>query len=273
MPSIVRIYLLAFQAFSLVHSALDKALTAARVCFVGFWLGVLTREDIHAIDEAYYTKSKEGIPGEPNFHSKEYNRRGLWEFEKRALADHFSGCRRLLVLAAGGGREILALQKRGFRVDGFESHPDLVAAANELLREEGEPATVRLLPRDTAPDTGDTYDGIIIGWGAYMLVQGRRHRIALLRRLRAQIRPGGPVLISFFARPGEKSRVYELCAFTANVFRRALRREPVEVGDWLVPNYVHYLTRDEVASELSEGGFDLVHYDTAGYGNAVGVAV
>lgn len=273
MPLIVRIYLFTYGVFSATQNKLNKALTAARACFVGFWLGILSRESLHAIDKEYYTRTKEGISGELNFHSKEYNRRGLWEFEKQALAAHFAGCRSLLVIAAGGGREVLALQKMGLQVDGFESHPDLVTAANELLREEGAQATVRLIPRDAAPNTGKLYDGIIIGWGAYMLVQGRKRRVALLRQMRAQIQAHCPILISFFARPGEQSRVYQLCAFTANVIRRALRRQPVEIGDWLGPYYIHYLTQDEIASELYEGGFNLVHYDASGYGNAVGVVV
>jgi hypothetical protein len=272
-PSIVQVYLLAFRTFYFIHGKLDKALAATRACFVGFWLGVLTREDIHAIDKEYYTRSKKDLPGEINFHSKEYNRSGLWEFEKRALAEHFADCKRLLVIAAGGGREVLALQRMEFQVDGFESHPDLVAVANRLLREEGAQANVRLIPRDSAPNTGDVYDGIIVGWGAYMLVQARQRRVALLQQLRAQSQAHAPILISFFVRPSESSRVYDLCAFTANVIRGALGREPVEPGDWLTPDYVHYLTQDEVASELSEGGFNLVHYDTSGYGNAVGVAV
>ena len=250
----------------------ERASRVAAACFVGLWLGVLTKERLHAIDEEYYTRSRSGLPGEHNYHDMEYNRRGLWEWEERALAEHFAEGGRFILIGAGGGREVLALLRLGYQVDGFESHPALVAAANDLLQEEGYDPSVDLVQRDEGPNTAKTYDGIIIGWGAYMLVQSRRSRITLLRELRAHTQVHSPILLSFYWRsrtPGD----YKISAFLANTIRRITHREPVDVGDWLAPNYVHLFTRDEVASELSEGGFRLVHYSTTGYGHAVGVAV
>jgi hypothetical protein len=279
-PFLVRTYLFAYIRFTKtiavawkVHTMFAKAIAAVEACFIGLWLGVLTRERLNAVDEEFYTSSKlTENAGEPDYHSKEYNRRGLWDFEKRVLADYFSGCKRLLVIAAGGGREVLALQRLEYEVDGFESHPSLVAAANELLRAEGYDSVVRPVPRDKGPNTGITYDGIIIGWGAYMLVQGRKRRIALLQQLRAQTQAQCPLLLSFFKQPKRFDISNTICISVANMIRRVLRQEPAECGDWLSPFYLHYLTRDEVTSELSEGGFRLVHYSTKGYGHAVGIA-
>jgi len=254
------------------QSRFAKALAVARACFTGLWLGVLARERLHAVDEEYYSRSKRDSSDGYNYHSKEYNRRGLWDWEHRILTDYFAGCRRLLLIGAGGGREVLALQRLGYRVDGFESHPDLVLAANELLRAEGQDATVQLAPRDRSPNTGTTYDGIILGWGAYTLVQGRRSRIALLQQLRSQTRARCPILLSFYYRLGTPW-VYAIAAFVANTLRRVLGRESAEVGDWLVPNYVHYFAQHEIVAELAEGGFDTIHYSTTGYGHAVGMAV
>jgi hypothetical protein len=238
---------------------------------VGLWLGVLTEERLYAIVEEYFTRSRKGGFGEHNYHSKEWNRRGLFDWEKRAVTNHFGGCRRLLVLGAGGGREVLALQRLGYQVDGFESHPDLIVTANELLRAEGLDSTVRSIAPDEAPDIETTYGGIIVGWGMYTSIQGRKRRIALLRRLRAQIHPGCPILLSFVYRDGT-SRSHKMSVLIANTIRRALRREPAEVGDWLAPLYVHFFTQDEITYELAEGRFDVVHYDTTGYGHAVGMA-
>jgi hypothetical protein len=264
-PLLVRIF---FSSQSLF----ERAFRVATACFVGLWLGVLTRERLHAIDEEFYTRSRSGLRGEPNYHDMEYNRRGLWEWEEQALTEHFAECERLILIGAGGGREVLALLRLGYRVDGFESHPALVAAANGLLREEGYDPSVGLVQRDESPNTKATYDGIIVGWGAYMLVQSRSHRIALLKQLRARTRGQCPILLSFYWRSGTSS-AYKISAFVANMIRRVTHQEPANVGDWLAPNYVHFFTRDEIASELSEGGFRLVHYSTTGYGHAVGIAV
>jgi hypothetical protein len=244
----------------------------ANACFIGLWLGVLTRENLHALDKEYYTRSKRRSLDKENYHSREWNHGGLFAWEKSILADYFMNCRRLLVIGAGGGREILALRQLGYQVDGFESHPDLVTVANELLREQGYDSAVRLIPRDSGPRTQTTYDGIIIGWATYTLVQGRKHRIALLKQLRAQTQAQCPIVLSFFWR-ARTHWSYRVASFVANMIRRQLRREPTEIGDWLTPNYVHHFIQDEITSELLEGGFDTIHYSTTGYGHAVGIAV
>jgi hypothetical protein len=279
-PSLIRIYLSAHSWFSRLTATVSKVLAtfakgvaAVEACFIGLWMGVLSREELHAVDEDYYTSTRAKNPGEPNYYSTEYNRRGLWDFEKKMLDDYFKDCKSLLVIAAGGGREVLALQRLGYQVDGFESHPGLVHTANELLQTEGEGSVVHLIPRDSGPNTGTAYDGILVGWGAYMLVQGRKRRIALLRQLRSQTNEECPILLSFYVRHNEASRAYSVGVLVANAIRRALGREPAEVGDWLVPYYVHYLTHLEVANELSEGGFKMVHFSSEGYGHAVGIAV
>lgn len=59
----------------------------------------------------------------------------------------------------------------------------------------------------------------------------------------------------------------------ANVGRRLRGRALVEVGDALDPNYTHRFTRDEIASELTEGGFRLVAYEPEPYPHAAGRAV
>jgi 2-polyprenyl-3-methyl-5-hydroxy-6-metoxy-1,4-benzoquinol methylase len=270
---VVRIYFLTRRWF-------ERTLAMARACFIGLWLGILPTGSLHVIDEEYYSRSKRGHAGrtrvsvrsgEPNYHSDEYNRRGLWDWERRVLTDYFAECKRLLVIGAGGGREVLALLQLGYHVDGFESHPDLVAVANDLLRAEGYDSVVRLAPRDEAPTTGAKYDGIIVGWGMYMLVQGRERRISLLRQLRAQTRPGCPVLVSFYYRT-TTPKAYMVATHVANKIRRVLRRPPAEVGDWLQPEYVHFFTQEEVTSELSEGGFNAIHYNTTGYGHVIGLA-
>ena len=254
------------------HRWTVKAAAWARGCFVGLWLGVFSREQLHAIDEEFYTRSKKRFAGQWNYHSQEYNRSGLFDYEKKVLPNYFGDCRRLLLYGAGGGRDTLALLRMGYRVDAFESHPDLAVAANELLRQEGYDPVVQLVPRDQGPTTDAIYDGIIVSYGTYMLIQGRKHRIRLLRQLRAQTQVRCPIFISFFHRNGTPRR-YKASVLVANIIRRTLRREFTELGDWLDPYYRHHFTEEEIVSELFEGGFDIIHYDTTGYGHAIGTAI
>jgi len=254
----------------------ERVLVGARGCFVGVWLGFLTRKLLHCVDEEYYTRTKRAYnqyPGEHDYHSNEWNLRGLLSWEERALNSYFRGCERLLLLGAGGGREVLALRRLGYLVDAFEPHPDLVDVANELLQAEGYEPSVHVVPRNEAPtNTGKEYDGIIIGWGMYMHIQGKKHRIALLRQLRAKTHKQCPILLSFMVRR-DPSRSYKLARFMANMVGGPLRHEPAEIGDWLTPEYIHLFTEAEIAYELAEGGFRLVYYNTDEYGHAVGTAV
>ncbi len=235
-------------------------------CFEGAWLGLLTRDELHALDEHYYDLSSE-------YQTDAWNCQGLFTWEGDLIGAHFPADGRLLVLAAGGGREVLALQEKGYAVDGYECHPKLVAYANRLLQSDGHPPAVGLSPRDWCPPLIGTYDGLVVGWGSYMLIQGRPRRVALLQSLRQHVRPGTPVLLSFFHR-GMSTRRYRLIAAVANGIRTVRRREPVDIGDGLHPNYVHFFSEADVADELAAGGFEIVHFGTRDqYGQAVGRAI
>lgn len=230
----------------------------------------MTPAQVHALDERYYAGGRAGE--HIDYAGDAHNLRGLFDWEARVIPRFFPPGGALLVLAAGGGREVLALARLGYRVDGYECHPGLVMAARRLLERERVAARVGLVPRDAAPETGRTFDGVIVGWSAYMLVQGRARRVALLRGLRARVGAGAPILLSFFHREGSPFR-HGAITRAANALRRLRRAEPVEPGDTLAPNFIHLFTEDEVRGEMRDGGWDPVFYSTEGTGHAVGRAV
>ncbi len=102
-----------------------------------------------------------------------------------------------------------------------------------------------------------------------MLTAGRARRVAFLREAGRRLPGGAPVLISFFVVESRGVRL-RTAARIATPLRRLLRREPVTVGDSLVPNLVHFFTRDEIETELVDGGLDLVDFGTEECGWAVG---
>ena len=232
------------------------ALRAIDAVWGGLWLGALRREDLVAVDEAHYRSLD-------RYASDAHNRSGLFDWEEEVVRDFFPAGGRLLVTAAGGGREVLALARQGWDVDGFECNPALVDHAAALLGGEGIDATVRLLPPDRAPAAGTPYDAAIVGWGSYMHTPGRGRRIAFLRELRGVLRDDAPVLLSFFTAPagGLRQRVV---TSVGNAVRRLRAAERLEPGDDLVPNFVHYFTEEQVAAELAEGGFRMLRFRPQG---------
>lgn len=250
LPLRVRAYFAATAGWTRAGALLQAA-------YEGLWLGMLGRADLHRLDERFYDRNA-------SYHGDAHNLRGLFPWEAEAL-ELFGGRRRLLVMAAGGGREVLALARQGYEVDGYECNRALVDFAGEFLPRQGCAAAVRHLPRDEVPAAGAPFDGIILGWSAYMLIPGSAHRIDLLRRLRAQVTPGAPILLSFWTRGGDGAR-FRVSAAVANALRLPLHRERVEPGDALQPNFVHYFTPAEIAAELREAGWEPHRYTPAGSG-------
>jgi hypothetical protein len=124
------------------------------------------------------------------------------------------------------------------------------------------------MERDRFPQGVDPFDGLLVGWASYMLMPGRARRIAFLAGAREVMRPGAPALLSFYARSAD-DRTYARVARVANAVRRLRRREPVEEGDALRPNYVHSFTRAEIAAEAEAAGFALESYEDRPYGHAI----
>jgi hypothetical protein len=259
----IRAYLRLRPVFTRVLAGLDAV-------WSGFWLGVLDRDDFHAIDDAHYAATK-------RYRDDAHTARGLFDWEERAIGDHFPPAGRLLLLAAGGGRESYALTRRGFVVEGHECNPALVEYANAFLARAGADTTVHLLPRDEVPSGERTFDAVIVGWSGYMLIAGRDRRVALLRALRSRVADGAPILLSFFTRAPSTPR-YRTITTLANALRRIRGRQAIEAGDDLAPNFLHRFTSEEIEAELADGGFAMTVYAPQGdgpfdSGYAVGVAM
>jgi hypothetical protein len=256
-PADVRLYYVAYRL-------LEQIQTLLGVTFRGVALGALSDRRRYAIDRVYYDRER-------MYHTARYNEQGLWDWERQVVEKHFSACQNVLVAAAGGGREVIALRRMGMVVIGFECHAELAAFANTVLERLGLVPDVRTAGRDECPEFATSFTGAIVGWGGYMLIRSRRRRIEFLRQLRRQLLPGAPVLLSFVTRLGNARR-FKAVTRIANASRRLLGGEHVEVGDYLVPNFVHLFTRGEIERELAEAGFELAFFSPTPYGHAVGHA-
>ncbi len=239
----------------------------------GVALGLLDRAALAEVDRLFYDRTREPLPdgGEADYADDAWNGQGLFAWEERVADAHLPAGARVLVTGAGGGREVLGLRRRGLDAVGYEPHPGLRAAGARLLAAEGHPGTLRAVARDAFPDDPGPYDAVVVGWGSYMLVPGRARRTAFLRRARAVVPDGAPLLLSFWPRSQVPARPRVTHA-VAGALRRARGAEPVELGDLLAPNFVHAFTRPEVEAELSASGWALLDYRERPVGHAVGRA-
>lgn len=240
-----------------------KGLTAI---YQGIWLGVLNRSALQEIASTYYAHKEA-------YQSDSYNMRGLWDWEANAIDQYFVGCQSVLLGAAGGGREIVGLARRGLKVAAFECQPSLVAYSQQLLQSQAIQAQVMLAQPDQVPESSAIYDGLILGWGAYIHITGRDNRIQFLTQFRQHVKTGGPLLLSFWVRPRDGKQMR--WTFKVARFLRRIRgsKEPIEMGDTLNGTFDHYSTEDEIRAELAAAGFELVFFADSPYGHAVGRAI
>ena len=232
----------------------------------GFWLGCLSADDLNEITARHYAQSQE-------YASTEHNRRGLFDWEAAVITRYFQPGSHILVAAAGGGREILALRRAGFHAEGFDCSPTLVQASETLFDRLGERRAVVLRAAGEVPSGPAFYQGLIVGWTGYTHIPTHRGRIAFLQGLRNRALPGAPILISFFPHEKSASRCENLNYWTARISRFLLhgRNEESELGDHLGWCFHHNFTREQVEDELRAAGFRPAYYSEVGEGHAVGI--
>jgi hypothetical protein len=237
----------------------------ARAAQAALWLGVLQGDDLQDATDLYYNSTT-------IYASQEYNLLGLHSWERSAVEQWFPEHGRILVTSVGGGREVCGLAKLGFDVDGFEHNEKLAGPTARWLEGQGIRARIFSSAASDVPALEGPYDGVLVGWASYMHIAHREHRIAFLKKLRAAVKTGAVVILSFYTRE-ESSWEYRWVAWLANRIRGLLLgKATVEVGDWVEISFEHYFTRVEIETELRAAGLRMAHYSTMDYGHAVGIA-
>lgn len=200
-----------------------------------------------------------------------YNESGFRDWEASAIATHFPQSGRVLVPACGGGREVLALARRGFEVVAFECEPSFVGHCQDLLAKHEIPAQVfQAPPSEVAVEVrGMRFDAAIVGWGGYMHIQHAQRRVAFLRDVRKMMPVGAPILISFFTRR-EQSKFFFIVYWVARVAKAISGSSlPIERGDNMDGSFDHHFTSDEIRAECKAAGFEVLVFHQRPYGHVV----
>jgi hypothetical protein len=137
-----------------------------------------------------------------------------------------------------------------------------------VLAAEGHADRLHLTARDEFPPVAAGWDAVLVGWGSYQFIPGRGHRRRFLQDARAAMAPEGCLILSFLTRQ-EGDPDDATIARVGTAVRRLRRADPVELGDNLRPQFAHRFTRNEMAAELSDAGFQMTFYGDTSYGHAV----
>jgi SAM-dependent methyltransferase len=121
---------------------------------------------------------------------------GLMPWERAFYERFLKPDDEVVIIGSGTGRDLIALAQAGYRVRGIEPSVDAAAIAGGMLAKLGIEAGVETAGvEDAALD--HLTDAYVFSWFCYSYIPGRTTRVAILRRLRAHLRPGGRVLISY----------------------------------------------------------------------------
>jgi hypothetical protein len=238
--------------------ALKKSYNFSDAILSGFWLGLMSEKSLDHYDDFHYTNSQK-------YYSDDYNLSGLSGWEKERLDRHFSYAKKILLIAAGGGRETYALSKLGFDVESYECNKVLVEYGNSFLIRNGINRKIKFLAKNTIPDDNIKYDGIIIGWGAYSHIRGKKSRLSFLSKLYSVLQKEAPLMISFVAKE-ERSRQEKIAKNISNFFRWVSGRDKTETGDRLFSYFIHFFTEEEIKQELLQSKYTVIDYYTKDYG-------
>jgi hypothetical protein len=193
---------------------------------------------------------------------------GWLPWERRAIEQFFpSAPAKILVGAAGDGREAKALAATGYSVVAFEPVREL---AEKMASDTAPHGSVRAycgtfqdlpfleaLPSGARADVRNEgpFDGAIVGYGSFSHLLRDAQRVETLRRFAEISR--GPILVSFYAAFPERHPA----AAPAGWLRRWLRRRKARRGVsrfQVSGGYFRLLSREEIEGMAKEVGLNVL---------------
>ncbi len=132
----------------------------------GLSLGLLSNIQLERLTEYRYSTSFSSLAEESYLNS------GFFMWEREAIQNYFPPGGRDLVAAAGAGREMIALARAGFVVNGFDCCAPLVEGGRNELRKQGIDAKLEYVPPSTVPEFDGHYDAVLVGFQAICISLG-----------------------------------------------------------------------------------------------------
>src|SRR2546429_8949385 len=93
-------------------------------------------------------------------------------------------------------RDLIALLKLGYRVEGLDVGPRAIALARRILEKEDLSTELHTGPIEAVALPG-SFDVFTFSWFCYGYIPQADTRIGVLRKVKAHLNPGGRVLISY----------------------------------------------------------------------------
>lgn len=177
----------------------SRALERAATAFAHVAAGTLR---LHELRQAIQRQWEESSARESERHIAS----GLMPWEQALYLPFLRPGDRILVVGCGNGRDLLALLERGFRAEGLDLSPRCTGIARDVLDRRGLRANLVAADITTAALPAPV-DVAIFSWFCYGYIPQAETRVGVLRRVMAQLNPGGRILISYIPSPAPPRRL------------------------------------------------------------------
>jgi SAM-dependent methyltransferase len=208
------------------------------------------------------------------FRSETSIRSGLMNWESAFYGRFLKPEDHVLLVGSGTGRDLIALLKLGYRVDGLDVSARAIALARRMLDKERLAAELSTGAIETVPLVA-SFDAFVFSWFCYGYIPQTSSRIAVLRKVNAHLNPGGRILISYVpAERPPRSLPIRLARLAARLTRSDWRPELGDVigpggGDRRAIRYEHQFQEGELDGEARAAGLTVVFHERDDVGTAV----
>jgi hypothetical protein len=224
---------------------------------------------------AYASERAAYLPGGARFEA------GLFDWEAMVL-DRIGlppGAR-VLLGAAGGGRELSVLLDRGYDVVAFEPNETLLSGARAVSAKAGSGqvlcASLEHLVESALQGTGPLasvagpFDMVLLGWVSLSHLAQPAAHVAVLRAVRTRF-PRALVVTSFLVQGEGPTDDRRPVARAARIVLRAVggRRSSPKLGYLPRAGVIYRFTREEICRIASESEYTVRHMDTSRDGYAI----
>jgi len=185
-----------------------------------------------------------------------YALQGLFGWEEPFVRRFLKPDDRILIVGSGTGREVIALRRDGYNVEGLEPAKAAAELSREIMKKAGVEARIRIGGIETV-DLDGKFDLFIFSWYCYSYIAHRPTRVAALRSARAHLAPGGRIILSYIVgEPIPKRLPITLAALAARVSRAGWTPEKNDVVSFEPGglHFEHHFAPGEIEDEAHEAG-------------------
>jgi SAM-dependent methyltransferase len=197
---------------------------------------------------------------------------GLMPWEQEFYERFLKPDDEILIVGCGSGRDLIALLRAGYRVEGLEVAALAATKARSMLAKAGLNARVTVGSIEDSSLVSKPFDVYIFSWFCYSYIPRRADRVAMLRAVGDRLKPGGRVAISYETSEEPPHPLsLALTRLTATLSRADWQPEPTDVIGLGTRglHYEHQFAPGEFEDEAREAGLQVIFHQVDQQGAAV----